>query len=238
MPKSILSALTEWQEKGWQPYLFGGVLRDLLILGRRQRPRDIDVVVAGESRQLDPDLAPNIRHKNRFGGFRLELSRWNVDVWQLEKTWAFQHNAHLLPQPENLPRTTFLNVEAVAVSIGHHGRAESIYEHNFFRAIQTKTIDINFEDNPYPALATVRALATAFRIQFTLSPNLARYILNAERSQGASGLIAAQETHYGYVRFRRSEIKSLIRFIGEKLSKDPNIPVSLLPLQGVQMSLW
>lgn len=233
----VMSALSDWQRNGWHPYLFGGLLRDIFILGKSQHPRDIDVVVSGEAEQeFDKNVSPYIRHKNRFGGLRLELSRWQMDVWRLEKTWAFQTNHGLLPSPENLPRTTFLNVEAIVVSIEEGGKLGNIYEHNFFHAIRTKTIDINLEDNPYPALATVRALATAVRIRFALSSRLAKYILDTTDRMGIAGLISAQETHYGQVRFRKSELDSLIRYLGARLERFPDRPISFLPLQGEQLS--
>lgn len=234
----VLLALSEWKQKGWQPYLFGGLLRDILILGRRQRPRDIDVVITGgESEDFAAGVLPYIRHRNRFGGFRLELSKWQMDVWSLEKTWAFQHFRNLDPRPQNLPRTTFLNVEAIAVSIEEGAEPGKIYEHNFFHAISVRTIDINFEDNPYPELAAVRALSTAIRIRFALSPRLGKYILNIEKRVGSSRLVAAQETHYGYVRFRKQDLNSLIRYIGTNLEENPNSSVSFLPLRGEQLSL-
>jgi hypothetical protein len=127
-------------------------------------------------------------------------------------------------------------VEAIVVSIEDGGKLGKIYEHEFFRAMRTKTIDINLEDNPYPALSAVRALATATRIRFALSSRLAKYILSTAERMGITSLISAQETHYGYVRFRKSELDSLIRYIAATLERYPDKPISLLPLRGEQLS--
>jgi hypothetical protein len=236
--QSILSALDRARKKDWRLFLFGGVLRDVLILGLRHKPRDIDVVIMnGSSEELAEALQPYIRRRTRFGGFQLELDRWNFDVWPLYSTWAFAHDQRLLPSPDNLPKTTFLNVEAIAVSVDPRGRVGEIFENGFFEAVKKRTLEINLEENPYPALAAVRAMATATRLRYSLSPRLARYILEVERDQGADALVTAQDSHYGLVRFRKREIKFLVKHIDHELRRSPNKSL-LLPQGAKQLTLW
>jgi hypothetical protein len=237
--QAILSALSEWRKLEWRPYLFGGLLRDIFVLGMKQGPRDIDVVVTnGSSEDLAHALHPYIRRRTRFGGFQLELNRWHFDIWPLESTWAFVTDKHLAATPENLPKTTFLNVEAVAVSLSGRGRVDRIYENGFFDAVRTRTLDINFEPNPYPALAAVRALATATKLGFSLSVRLATYIIKVEESLGSEALVLAQDSHYGFVRFRRAAIASNLRHIERELSRTQDQPVLLPETQRQQLPLW
>jgi hypothetical protein len=236
--RAILSALDKARKRDWRLFLFGGVLRDVLILGLKHKPRDIDVVIMnGTSSELADALQPYIKRRTRFGGFQLELNRWNFDIWPLHTTWAFVHNKHLLPTPDNLPKTTFLNVEAVAVSVDPCGDVGEIVESGFFEAVKKRTLDINLEENPYPALAAVRAMATATSLRYSLSPRLARYILEMEEDLGADALVAAQDSHYGLVRFRRRDIRSLVKHIDHELRRSPRASL-LLPQGGEQLTLW
>jgi len=236
---AILSALSDWEKKDWRPFLFGGLLRDILILGRKHDPRDIDVVITnGSSEELAEALHPYIRRRTRFGGFQLELSRWHFDIWPLHKTWAFVQNKQLTPSPENLPKTTFLNVEAVAVSLGEKGEVGDILQSGFFEAVHTRMLDINLEENPYPALAAVRALATAAKLRYSLSPRLARYIVEAEQSLGSDALVGAQDSHYGFVRFRRHAIQSLVKHLDRELDRSSSASLFLPEAGRHQLSLW
>ncbi len=236
--QAVLSALDKAGKKDWRLFLFGGVLRDVLILGSKHKPRDIDVVIMnGSSEELAEALQPHIKRRTRFGGFHLELNRWNFDIWPLHTTWAFVHNKRLLPSPDNLPKTTFLNVEAVAVSVDPSGNVGEIVESGFFEGVKNRTLDINLEENPYPALAAVRAMATAAKLRFSLSPRLGRYILEMEEKLGADALVAAQDSHYGLVRFRKRDIRSLVKHIDRELRHSPRTSF-LLPQGGEQLTLW
>jgi hypothetical protein len=55
--------------------------------------------------------------ESRFGGLRLRRMEWQCDVWPLELTWAFIHDKVRAPDFADLPRTTFFNLEAIAVEV-------------------------------------------------------------------------------------------------------------------------
>lgn len=237
--RAVVSTLYEWKKKDWRPFLFGGLLRDILILGRKRQLRDVDVVIEnGSSEELAEALHPYIKRRNRFGGFQLELSSWHFDVWPLHKTWAFVQNKGLIASPQNLPRTTFLNVEAIAVSIGENGEVGDLFEAGFFDAVRTKMLDINLEDNPYPALAAVRAIATAEKLRYSLSPRLCQYILNTEKDHGSDALVNAQDSHYGYIRFRKLTLQKLLRRIRTELARSSAEPIRLHDPGTRQLPLW
>ncbi len=222
----VQSALTQWNHKNWKPFLFGGMLRDLLIFGGRATPRDIDVVIAnGTSEEIEESLGPYIRRRNRFGGFQLQVCNWLFDVWPLEKTWAFVKSQTLSPSPANLPKTTFLNVEAIAISVDEKGRVVELFECGFFEAIRTRIIDINFLENPFPELAAVRSIITAKKLNYGLSPQLSTYVLNQVRIVGVKSLIEAQIQHYGDIRVQRPELESIVTHIRQALDSRPTLPV-------------
>jgi predicted nucleotidyltransferase len=51
--------------------LFGGVLRDLALLGRRGFNSDIDLVVEGDWKDCETYLKSLNAQRNKFGGYRL-----------------------------------------------------------------------------------------------------------------------------------------------------------------------
>src|SRR5690554_5107071 len=69
-------------------YLFGGVLRDLALFGTRGFCSDIDLVVDEGWDTCVPFLEHLGARKNKFGGYRLWVAGWPVDIWSAEETWA------------------------------------------------------------------------------------------------------------------------------------------------------
>jgi len=129
-------------------------------------------------------------------------------------------------------------VEAIAVSLTLEGEVDRIFENGFFQALHSRTIDINLEDNPYPGLSAVRALATALKLRYALSPRLARYIITTHAQVGSEAMAAAQESHYGWVRFRKDHIKDMASYLQKQLNANPDEPVMLPQLQQQQLTLW
>jgi hypothetical protein len=237
---SAMSVLKAWEERGWGPILFGGVIRDLVVLGGRHYPRDVDVVLrSGTTEDLIEEFQPHEYNLNRFGGLHLNVNRWSFDVWPLEKTWAFSNDNSMAPTPANLPKTTFLNVEAVAVTLNGPSRIGQIYSNGFFQALEDRVVGINYRDNPFPALCAVRALATAYKLYFRISSELARYFIDAAREFGASELVHVQEQHYGRVIFRAHEITQLEEYFMRTLDSDG---VSVIPMPDsyhpTQLHFW
>lgn len=77
----IAHELAMRQSKGWRPILFGGFLRDVMVLGPKKWPRDIDIVVGLQTTdELEQELVGVHHHRNRFGGLRCEIEKWNCDV--------------------------------------------------------------------------------------------------------------------------------------------------------------
>ena len=90
-------------------YLFGGVLRDLALLGRKGFNSDIDVVVEGNWEQFVSYLDSLKAHKNKFGGYRLTIGGWPVDIWNASETWAIKRGLVRYNGIASLTETTVLN---------------------------------------------------------------------------------------------------------------------------------
>jgi hypothetical protein len=179
-------------------FIFGGVIRDLMLIGPSITPRDVDLVVgAMDLNDVDAAFAKTRRRRNRFGGLHVAIHGWHFDVWPLGETWAFRHK-HIEPAAfATLPQTTFLNIEAVAARLDtENWRYREIYAHGFFEALLTRTLEINCAVNPYPSLSIVRSLLMAAKLAFSIGPKLAEYICAHFDENHVDDLLDAQWQHY------------------------------------------
>lgn len=195
---------------GWPAVFFGGLLRDLSVQGDQIRPRDFDIVVSGPSNDelYSAFRAVTIR-RTRFGGLVLDLGPFRADVWSLQSTWAFQTDAFTNHSLYTLPRTTFLNVEAIAVDL----TCQRIFDAGFLKAIAMREMEVNFEPNPFPELCVVRSLVTAANLSFSLGKNLVHYLLYWSSQFGMADLLSAQLSHYGRIVLPARQIENSLTLL-------------------------
>jgi hypothetical protein len=179
-------------------YIFGGVIRDLMLSGPSISPRDVDLVVGRiDLHDMTTVFAEGLQRRNRFGGLHVAIHGWHFDVWPLAETWAFRRNSVTPVTFEMLPKTTFLNIEAVVVRLDtRKWRYREIYTRGFFEALLTRTLEINCVANPYPILCVVRSLLMAAKLNFSIGPKLADYICEHTRTAGVDELMDVQLQHY------------------------------------------
>jgi hypothetical protein len=214
--------------RNWDAVMFGGTLRDLMLKPSNWLPRDIDIVVDRVSNdELADEFSDLLARRTRFGG--LHLKRHAVfDLWSLPSTWAI--NAFGLPKTfEELPKTTFLNIEAVAIELcSQRGRGRTIHSDGFFDSLRSKTLEINLEPNPFPELCIVRSLIMAAKLDFAIGERLARYLIKQRSLTDPKALIDVQLQHYGIVRLTTREIDSWLHCIEADYERSNRItlPVS------------
>jgi hypothetical protein len=240
----IVRTLREIREAGVQAVLFGGTLRSLLLSRLRHqrlgRPRDLDIVVAGSSLdELRERFRASITRETRFGGLVLERMNWHFDVWPLQRTWAFLQDDTQLPRFSALPFTTFFNLEAIAVDVWTSpGRPRAIYsgDDQFFKGIILRTLEINHEDNPFPALCIVRSLIMAWSTGFSMGPRLARYLMLHGPTISDVELEDTQRRHYGQIRCDVNTMRRWLDHLAERHTRNSQSTV-VLPIP-YQRRLW
>jgi hypothetical protein len=217
---------------GWHLLLFGGTLRDLCVTWSAA-PRDLDFVVPGASvEELRAAFANHIERQTRFGGLRLRIGALPVDIWPLEKTWAFAQALVPGRDPEDLTRTTFLSVEAIVVEVQTRpGRPRQFYSGGFFESFASSVLEINLRENPYPALCVVRTLRTARKLGFSIGPQLATYLVDYCARLPMEKLEEAQLSHYGRVCFSRDTIWTDIKAIKQQKAEGRTIVRLPQPIQ-------
>jgi hypothetical protein len=209
-------------------YLFGGLLRDLLVTGPEAVPRDVDLVIGNtDGDELAAALAPFLDRRTRFGGLQLTVEGVAIDIWPLSDTWAFRQPDSPPASFDALPRTTFLNVEAVALEVLPGGEPGRLHSHGFFEGIRAETLEINFEDNPSPALCVARSLALASRLGFHLGPRLTRYLAAHLRVLPVEELVRLQAAESGCVRCSEETIRAWKAYFADPASQQ--LPSTAMP---------
>lgn len=214
---------------GWSVTLFGGMLRDIMLNGIHQKPRDVDVVVGNvTSDHLFTVLSMHTKRRTRFGGLHLKVEGWNFDVWPLCETWAFRHDLVHSCSAENLPKTTFLNVEAIALTIpSTYGQEVQMFSHGFFEAVLEGQVEINLEENPFPALCVARSMITASKLGFKMGSRLVKYIAHYSKLLGPEEIHAAHLSHYGKNIFSLQQLALWLSIINESRRFSKTAPIRL-----------
>lgn len=245
----LKSVLDRFRSLDWSVYMFGGMLRDIATGGASVIPRDLDLVVSEVSTErLVESFEGFVQRINRFGGVNLRIDEWDIDIWPLDQTWAFKECQGLEASIENLPATTFLNVEAVVVEADTiRGRARSVYDNGFFEAINSRTLEVNFATNPHPISCVIRSLVTSHKLGYRLGPKLCRFIVQHASLGKIPDLMAVQRAHYGHIKLTKSFVRRWLIEIHEHVEagkKSPLMPAGMQEAtqthlwQGRQLDLW
>jgi hypothetical protein len=218
----------------WPAVFFGGTLRSLLVdrffHDRRGRPRDLDIVFRGPKlASLRDVFGPLITRETRFGGLQLRKGDWQFDVWPLDQTWAIREDGVSQPGFDHLPRTTFLNVEAVAVDVWPTDGERRIYsdDDRFFQAIRSREVEINRSENPYPELCVVRSLLMAHDLEFRVGPELTRFISSHGTRMDLASFDRVQTKHYGHIRIPSAVLRSWVEDIANYTQTGDSSPSKL-----------
>lgn len=233
----VLAVLRRVKDAGLSAFLFGGLMRHLMTGRRSTLPRDVDVVVDCEhTEELFPLFSDYPTRVNRFGGLRI-LTQIPLDIWAIPDTWAFTKGLWAA-RPENLPHTTFFNVEAIVAAVDSSGtHRREIYSSGFFEGIVSQTLQLNSPHNPHPALCVVRAIIMAQRLDFWVGVSLVEYLARVTRNLSSEDLDQAQRSHYGCLYLSARDVRAAVASIEDQLESGcENIAV---PGSGrAQRGMW
>ncbi|WP_206860941.1 nucleotidyltransferase domain-containing protein [Lysobacter changpingensis] len=134
-------------------YLFGGMLRDLALFGRKGFNSDVDIVVEGDWKYFAAYLEHLGARKNKFGGYRLYAGEWPIDIWNAEETWAIRQGLVAYSGVESLTKTTVLNWDAILMD---WRTKRFICGPTYLEELRDRSLDIVLEQNPNPLGMAVR----------------------------------------------------------------------------------
>ena len=204
-----------------------------MILGANAFPRDIDVVVEdGTVPQIVKRYEQHNVQFTRFGGVRLVFGELHVDVWPLKSTWTFRKSLNDASF-SNLPKTAFLNIEAIATTIGRTNDEFCIYSAGFFEAVSDRIVEINSYDAASPMICILRALNIMRIFNFRLGPRLARYITENRDLILSKDFEKAQVRRYGDLIFNMSDLHRQCELMRRMLEFNTATNAGWLPINVV-----
>ena len=175
-------------------YLFGGVLRDLAMFGRKGFVSDFDLVVEGDWAHLTKYLERLGASRNRFGGYRLYVEKWPMDIWAARETWAIREGFVQYRGIESLTKTTILNWDAILLNWRSR---ELVCRPDYFHEIQQHLMDVVLTENPNPLGAAVRAFRhLCSKDAEKLTVAAARYLAGAAKRHSPESIVRAEVASY------------------------------------------
>ncbi|MEQ9117190.1 hypothetical protein, partial [Fulvivirga sp.] len=149
---------------------------------------------------------------------KIKFEGIDVDIWPLEKTWAFESGSVNLNDINSLSETTFLNIESIAIELFPKSKCRNVIAHGFNQAINDKLLEINLKENPFPELNIARALYAAKRLEYNFGPHLIEFISENLKSCDIDDILHIYEKKYGIVEFEKNSYRNYLTQI--KISDD------------------
>lgn len=209
--------------------LFGGLIRDLALGYARDFSSDVDIVVKGMPSGVLGRFA--MRHhaeRNAFGGFRVPLGRWLVDIWTFESTWAFAKGLVRGETLFDLLATTFFNWDAVLFDLE---KRELIARPSYLDDLQRGWLAINLRETPNELGAAVRTLRLMWQAEATLAPYLAQFLHSQLVEHGLDQIVDTDAKRSGRRRLTRDYVGSVAIALRQHLLDQPNDPFRVASLQ-------
>ncbi len=188
---SALKSLTDRLLKAnCQAVVFGGWVRDLILGSRGEAvaSRDIDLVTHGP-RPLAELMPPSVR-RSIFGGFSMDATTTQVDIWELQHTYLIVER-QLPVLFETLPKTTVFRCNSLIFRPAEFFGAPGLLEAGALKAIEERVVDFQAREVPLPQVQASRAVIYAAKLGFHLASEVADFIADLCRLQSNLEMIEA-----------------------------------------------
>ncbi len=181
-------------------YIFSGVIRNFFL--KVSDYRDLDIVLGDDVDVQDYFENSRIR-QNSFGGFKIYSDDTSIDLWTLNKTWAFKHQSSFQFQlKELMPSTAFFNFSAIIYSF----RESKFYASNrFCQFLRDKKIDLVYEPNANLPLCVVNTFYYEDKLGLKVAARMKRHILSLHKRLHTE-YRTVQEKHFGKILYSDNDI--------------------------------
>ncbi|WP_455424858.1 hypothetical protein [Dryocola sp. LX212] len=214
--RQAASTLLEELSRHAHLYIFGGMIRDIGLSGKKNVFSDIDLVFSG-SRE---ELAHALKHigietffENKFGGYRLTHYEVEYDIWSLEDTWAFRENVISLNTIHSLLHTTLMTWDAVIYDV----KEKKLITHpNYLQDLINRRLDLVLEQNPNEKGSIIKILRTIYaKDVVTLGSKLCDYLRCNLKRYNREELLEYELLHFGSNIMSHSRIEKLVATLQE-----------------------
>lgn len=226
----FLSFLSDLNPNG-EMYLFGGLIRDVALYGKRGFASDIDVVIDGDWDVISDYLSGRGAKRNRFGGFRFVFDGWPIDVWSAEETWAIKHGCIEYRGISSLTDTTILNWDSILMN----WRTKNfIHPKTYFPQLVKRHLELVLEENPNPLGMAVRVFRhLCSKDASKVGPKALNYLCRISQSYSLESLQSHELISYGstliepsiYTLFRRfsdegGDLSARLQRVGQGMEEE------------------
>ena len=132
--------------------------------------------------------------RNSFGGYRLSVGRWVLDIWTLESTWAFRQGLVDGRKIPDLLNTTFFNWDAIVFKLESNRLS---YSDHYLSDLSQRKLSINLRNCANELGATVRTLRLLAQASPKLDPQLASFLFENINHYGSSEILRSDAKSKG-----------------------------------------
>jgi hypothetical protein len=173
--------------------IIGGMIRDIARNGKRGFRSDVDLVIDAPAEQVREFASYLSAKPNLFGGFGYASTRWEIDFWALETTWAHQNGHIKASSIDDLMEGTFFDWDAVHYNI----RSRKLHsQHGYLDRIRSRTLGINLVRTPSAVGNAVRAVRRVLAWDLKASPSLLDFVEQVLIDEGIEALITYEHRKY------------------------------------------
>ena len=189
--------------------IFSGIIRNFFI-NYFGKVRDFDLVIDCDESILETLLKEYSFRKNSFDGYKVEVGALTIDIWHINKTWAFTNNKlspALFPQ-YTLPKTTFFNFSAIVFDFNNK---EFVYDQHFIDFLKIGKVDLVLQENPLPELCIVNTIYYKEKYKLEISKNLEYFCVLNFSNYSQNDYEKIQIKHFGEIKFDYFYIKEYMQ---------------------------
>lgn len=178
-------------------WIFGGMIRDIGLFGRKGFCSDIDVVIESDRGDLTnriKKLPIEYFTVNKFGGIRFRYQEIDFDIWCLADTWAFKQQIISLEDVHSLLETTLMTWDAVLYDLQ---RRKVISPENYLTDLVEKRLELVLNRTPNEIGSLVKILRTIYGKEVDkLGPKLCQFLREMLRTYSGEILMRYELSHY------------------------------------------
>ncbi|MFQ2470128.1 hypothetical protein ACK312_17760 [Aeromonas caviae] len=223
-------------------YIFGGMIRDIATLGLSAFKSDIDLVVDASRDEIYSFLIshnPESLTKNKFGGFRVHLGLWDIDIWSIRDTWAIKNDMITYTGIESILNTTLMSWDSILYDVQDK---KVICGEKYFSDLIRGRLELVLSKNPNSLGSIVRIFRTIIgKHADILGYKICDYISYSLSVFSESDIISYEKNNYRSIFITKERI-DLIKWKIEsksfKKSPDEDLFIGDLSLSPRQLDFW
>lgn len=184
-------------------YIFSGIIRNFFL--KINEIRDIDIILENEV-ELDKYLEESVIKKNSFGGYKILINDTKIDLWFLEKTWAFQNQKTLhFDLDKMIPSTAFFNFSAIIFSLNE---SSFYFKSSFCSFLRDKEINLVYKPNFNYSLCIINSFYYSDKYKLRIADKLKKHLVYI--SKYSHDYDEVQLKHFGKEIYSKKEIEKRI----------------------------